>query len=45
MKSITKLAMLGMLMLAIGFISGCNTMNGFGQDVSSAGHGISRAAS
>ncbi len=45
MRQVSKLIALGMLMLSIGVMSGCNTVNGFGKDVSSAGHGISRAAS
>jgi len=45
MKHISKLSMLCLLVISLGMLSGCGTVNGFGHDVSSAGHGISRAAS
>ena len=45
MKCISKFLMLSFLLLSLGTLYGCGTVNGFGHDVSSAGHGISRAAS
>ncbi|MHB1949213.1 MAG: entericidin A/B family lipoprotein [Gammaproteobacteria bacterium] len=45
MKTISKLLMLSFLLLSLGMLSGCGTVNGFGHDVSTVGHGISRAAS
>jgi entericidin A len=44
MKSINKILMLGLVVLAIGSLNGCGTVHGFGQDVSYVGHGISKAA-
>jgi predicted small secreted protein len=32
------------LMLGAAALSGCNTVHGFGQDVSATGHGIQNAA-
>lgn len=44
MKCISKLLVFSLLLLSLSALYGCGTMNGVGQDVSSVGHGISRAA-
>lgn len=44
MKHISKLLMMGILLASLGLLSGCGTVNGFGHDVSSTGHAISRAS-
>jgi predicted small secreted protein len=42
-----KKLLVGIVILGISasILSGCNTVRGFGQDVSGTGHAISRAAS
>jgi predicted small secreted protein len=42
MKILLKILLLSLL---LGALSSCGTVNGFGQDVSTVGHGISKAAS
>jgi len=44
MKRISKVMMISILLVSLGFLSGCGTVNGFGHDVSATGHDISRAA-
>jgi entericidin A len=44
MKYIPKLLMLSILLISLGLLSGCGTVNGFGHDVSATGHAISRAS-
>lgn len=45
MKYISHLLMLSFVLVSLSALSGCGTVNGVGQDVSSVGNGISRAAS
>lgn len=45
MKKIVTIALVGFFCALIGFISGCSTVKGFGQDVSKGGREIQRAAS
>lgn len=42
MRTIKKLSLLGFLVICL---AGCNTVHGVGQDIQSAGHHISNAAS
>jgi predicted small secreted protein len=44
MKCISKLLMISILIGSLGLLGGCNTVNGFGHDVSNTGHAISRAS-
>jgi predicted small secreted protein len=44
MKSISKKLVLICVLSSIVFLNGCGTVNGVGQDVSSVGHGLQRAA-
>lgn len=45
MKKILTLAVVCFLSAAMGFLSGCGTVRGVGQDVSKTGQVIQRAAS
>lgn len=45
MKFISKVLMMSIIVVSLGLLSSCGTVNGFGHDVSATGHGISRAAS
>lgn len=42
--SLKKIIMVSIVLGAVGFVSACGTVHGFGRDVSNAGHGIQRAA-
>ena len=45
MKSLAKILILSfVLTTVITTLSGCNTVNGFGQDMSSGGHALSKSA-
>ncbi len=44
MKSIAKKLFLICVLSSVVLLNGCGTVNGVGQDVSSVGHGIQRAA-
>lgn len=44
MKSMTKVLAFFCVLGALALSSGCNTVHGFGEDVSDTGHGIQRAA-
>ena len=44
MRLITKALALALIFGALAAISGCNTVHGFGQDVSATGHGIQNAS-
>lgn len=45
MNKILTIAAVSMIVVSLSALSGCGTVRGFGSDVSSAGHGIQRAAS
>jgi predicted small secreted protein len=44
MKTTSSKIFFALLILSLGILNGCNTVNGFGQDVSATGHGIQKAA-
>jgi predicted small secreted protein len=44
MKSVIKSLVIGVLVTSLAILIGCGTVEGFGHDVSSAGHAIQRAA-
>jgi predicted small secreted protein len=44
MKLISKALILVLIFGALTTINGCNTVHGFGQDVSATGHGIQNAS-
>jgi predicted small secreted protein len=44
MKTIIKVCAFLSVLSALTLGTGCNTVHGFGEDVSSTGHGIQRAA-
>jgi predicted small secreted protein len=44
MNNIKKIILTCFLLTTLGMISACGTVNGFGKDVSHAGHDIERAA-
>ena len=45
MKKILNIALVGSFCMMIALISGCNTVKGFGKDVSNGGKDIQKAAS
>jgi entericidin A len=44
MNYIKKIVIVSLLLTAVGLLNGCGTVNGFGKDVSTAGHDIQKAA-
>jgi predicted small secreted protein len=44
MKNITKVSLIGLVLTSFMFLVGCNTVSGFGKDVSKGGDVISDVA-
>lgn len=44
MNNVRKIIMIGIFLTAMGMLTACGTVKGFGNDVTQVGHGIQRAS-